>query len=228
MNLSFLEELRDLDPRDPGRWPLAVLAGAVGATFLLLTLVLTYLFVWQDERPELQQKENQEVTLRMEFQQKHAQAVNLAVYEQQLKDLQRSFGALLRQLPGKTEVPNLLVDISQTALAAGLQQKLFQPEAEQDKDFYAELPIKMELTGSYHQFGEFVSGIAALPRIVTLHDIEIKPTTGNGNGGAPSGGYDDLTLTLTAKTHRYLDPDEMAAMQTSNKKFAHPPRRGPR
>lgn len=226
MNLSFLQELRDLDPRDPGRWPLAALAGAVGATFLVLTLILVYLFVWDGVRPELQQKEAQEQALRAEFQQKHAQAVNLAVYKQQLKDLQRSFGALLRQLPGKTEVPNLLVDISQTALAAGLQQKLFQPGPEQDKDFYAELPIKMELTGSYHQFGEFVSGIAALPRIVTLHDIQIKPTATNGKAGG--GGYDDLTLTLTAKTYRYLDPDEMAAVQQTQKKFAHPPGRGRR
>ncbi|MDE2051299.1 MAG: type 4a pilus biogenesis protein PilO [Gammaproteobacteria bacterium] len=219
MNLSFLEELRDLDPRDPGRWPLAVLAAAVGATFFVLTLFLIYFFVWQDVRPELQQKEGEEQSLRQEFQQKHSRAVNLAVYKQQLKDLQRSFGALLRQLPGRTEVPNLLVDISQTALAAGLQQKLFQPEPEQAKDFYAELPIKMVLTGSYHQFGEFVSGIAALPRIVTLHDIDIKPTSGNGSGG----GYDDLTLTLTAKTYRYLDQDEMAAAQKGKAKFAHPP-----
>jgi type IV pilus assembly protein PilO len=215
MNLSFLEELRDLDPRDPGRWPLAALAAAVGATFLVLTLLLIYFTVWQNERPELQQKEAEEQALRVEFQQKHARAVNLVVYKQQLKDLQRSFGALLRQLPGRTEVPNLLVDISQTALGAGLQQKLFQPEPEQAKDFYAELPIRMELTGSYHQFGEFVSGIAALPRIVTLHDIQIKPTGGNG-------GYDDLTLTLTAKTYRYLDQDEMAAQQGKSK-FAHPP-----
>jgi type IV pilus assembly protein PilO len=224
MNLTFLQELRDLDPRDPGRWPLAALAGAVGATFLVLTVIMVYLFVWDGVRPELQQKEAQEQALRTEFQQKHAQAVNLAVYKQQLKDLQRSFGALLRQLPGKTEVPNLLVDISQTALAAGLQQKLFQPGPEQDRDFYAELPIKMELTGSYHQFGEFVSGIAALPRIVTLHDIQIKPSAGDGK----SGGYDDLTLTLTAKTYRYLDPDEMAAVQQTKKKFARPPGRGRR
>jgi type IV pilus assembly protein PilO len=220
MNLSFLEELRDLDPRDPGRWPLAALAAAVGVTFLVLTLFLIYFFVWQDIRPELLQKESEEQSLRQEFQQKHARAVNLAVYNQQLKDLQRSFGALLRQLPGKTEVPNLLVDISQTALAAGLQQKLFQPDAEQAQDFYAELPIKMQLTGSYHQFGQFVSGIAALPRIVTLHDIDIKPTNS-------SGGYDDLTLTLTAKTYRYLDPDEMATQQHGNTKFAHPPGHGP-
>ena len=214
LNLNFLEELRDLDPRDPGRWPLPVLAGAVGATFILLTLLLIYFFVWNDVRPELQQKEGQEQSLRQEYQQKHAQAVNLAVYKQQLKDLQRSFGALLRQLPGRTEVPNLLVDISQTALGAGLQQKLFQPESEQAQDFYAELPIKMVLTGSYHQFGEFVSGIAALPRIVTLHDIDIKPTG--------TGSYDDLTLTLTAKTYRYLDQDEMS-QQHGKTKFARPP-----
>ena len=220
MNLTFLEELRDLDPRDPGRWPLAALAGAVAATFLVLALLLIYFFVWQDVRPELQQKEAQEQSLRTEFQQKHARAVNLAAYKQQLKDLQRSFGALLRQLPGKTEVPNLLVDISQTALAAGLAQKLFQPESEQAKDFYAELPIKMVLTGSYHQFGEFVSGIAGLPRIVTLHDIQIT-------SDAKDGGYDNLTLTLTAKTYRYLDQDEMATSQSSKKKFAHPPGHGP-
>ncbi|MFI4909140.1 MAG: type 4a pilus biogenesis protein PilO [Steroidobacterales bacterium] len=217
MNLSFLEELRDLDPRDPGRWPLTALAAAVAATFLVLTVFLIYFFVWNDVRPELQQKDDQEQSLRQEFQQKHARAANLAVYKQQLKDLQRSFGALLQQLPGKTEVPNLLVDISQTALSAGLQQKLFEPEAEQAQDFYAELPIRMVLTGSYHQFGEFVSGIAALPRIVTLHDIDIKPSAGGS-------GFDDLTLTLTAKTYRYLDEDEMAAAQQGkNNKFAHPP-----
>jgi type IV pilus assembly protein PilO len=214
LNLNFLQELRDLDPRDPGRWPLAALAAAIGATFLLLVLFLIYFFVWSGVRTDLQAKEAQEQSLRQEYQHKHAQAANLAVYKQQLKDLQRSFGALLRQLPGRTEVPNLLVDISQTALGAGLQQKLFQPESEQAQDFYAELPIKMVLTGSYHQFGQFVSGIAALPRIVTLHDIEIKPTG--------TGGYDDLTLTLTAKTYRYLDQDEMV-QQHSGTKFARPP-----
>ena len=220
MNLSFLEELRDLDPREPGRWPLAVRGGAVGAAFVVLTLALVYFFVWQGVRPELQKKEAEETTLKQEFVAKHAKAVNLAVYKQQLKDLRRSFGALLRQLPGKTQVPNLLVDISQTALGAGLQQKLFQPGPEQDQEFYAVLPIKMVLTGSYHQFGEFVSGIAALPRIVTLHDISITPTTEKA--------YDQLSLTLTAKTYRYLDQQEMNAQQAGKKgKFAHPPHGGP-
>lgn len=200
---NFLEELRALDPRDPGRWPLAVRAGAVAVWLVALTGFLTYMFVWQSERPELDHYQQEEQQLRDEFKTKHSKAVNLQVYKQQLKDIQRSFGALLRQLPGKTEVPNLLVDISQTGLAAGLQQKLFQPGDEVKRDFYAELPIKIELTGSYHQFGQFVSGIAALPRIVTLHDIQIKPNA--------KSGYDDLTLDLTAKTYRYLDEDEMAA-----------------
>ena len=213
--MNLIEELRSLDPRDPGRWPLAVRAGAVGLCFVILTVVLAYVFVWDEQVPELQKREDTEQALRTEFRNKHAKAVNLAVYKQQLQDIERSFGALLRQLPGKTEVPNLLVDISQTGLSAGLEEKLFQPQAEQKKDFYAELPIKISLTGSYHQFGEFVSGIAALPRIVTLHDIEIKSATKDA--------YDQLTLDLTAKTYRYLDEDEISAVESS-KKDAHRPR----
>ena len=131
--------------------------------------------------------------------------MNLEVYQQQLADIERSFGALLRQLPGKTEVPNLLVDISQVGVGAGLEEKLFQPSAEVKKDFYAELPIKIRLTGSYHQMGEFVSGIAALPRIVTLHEMTIKPENKDV--------YDNLSFELTAKTFRYLDDAEVAAAE---------------
>jgi type IV pilus assembly protein PilO len=208
--MNLMEELRALDPRDPGRWPLPIRAGAVGLAFVALTLVLIYAFVWNEQRPELDRREAEEQQLRNEFREKHAKAVNLEVYKQQLKDIERSFGALLRQLPGKTEVPSLLVDISQTGLAAGLQEKLFQPEPEVKKDFYAELPIKIRLTGSYHQFGEFVSGIAALPRIVTLHDIDIKPDNKDA--------YDQLSLELTAKTYRYMDEDEIAASEADKKK----------
>ena len=203
--MNILDELRTLDPQDPGRWPLAIRIGAVAIWFVVLTGALSYFVVWSQKQPELERAEAEENTLREEFTTKHSKAVNLEVYKGQLKDIERSFGALLRQLPGKTEVPNLLVDISQTGLAAGLEEKLFQPANEQKKDFYAELPIKIRLTGSYHEFGEFVSGIAALPRIVTLHDIEIKPVRGKDSGA------DELTLDLTAKTYRYLDEEELAA-----------------
>ena len=215
--MNLIEELRSLDPREPGRWPLPIRIGAVVIWLVVLTFILGYVFVWQNESPQLDQYQQEEQKLRQEFRTKHAQAVNLSVYKQQLADIERSFGALLRQLPGKTEVPNLLVDISQTGLSAGLEEKLFQPQAEQKKDFYAELPIKITLTGSYHQFGEFVSGIAALPRIVTLHDIEIK--------SANKDAYDQLTLELTAKTYRYLDEDEIAA-NDAKKDTTHHPRPG--
>jgi type IV pilus assembly protein PilO len=215
--MNLLEELRSLDPRDPGRWPLPVLGGAVALAFLVVSLVGIYFFVWNGQRPELERREDEEQKLRLEFHDKHAKAVNLEIYKQQLKDIERSFGALLRQLPGKTEVPSLLVDISQTGLAAGLSEKLFQPQPEVKKDFYAELPIKIRLSGSYHQFGEFVSGIAALPRIVTLHDIDIKPDSKDA--------YDQLSLELTAKTYRYLDEEEISSAAESEKKkdIAHRP-----
>jgi type IV pilus assembly protein PilO len=210
--MNVLEELRSLDPRDPGRWPLAILASAVTVAFLAVAIGLIYLFVWNDQRPILQQRQAEEQALRHEFHEKHAKAVNLDLYKQQLKDIERSFGALLRQLPGKTEVPSLLVDISQTGLAAGLSEKLFQPQPEMKKDFYAEKPIKIRLTGSYHQFGEFVSGIAALPRIVTLDEIDIKPDSKDA--------YDQLSMELTAKTYRYLDEEEIAAGEAEKKKDA--------
>jgi type IV pilus assembly protein PilO len=208
---AILQELRSLDTRDPGRWPLPVRALAVAICFAAASIALVYLLVWQNQMPQLQQREDQEQKLRAEFRTKHAKAVNVNLYKQQLADIERSFGAMLRQLPSKTEVPNLLVDISQTGLAAALQEKLFQPGGEVKKDFYAELPIQIRLTGTYHEFGEFVSGIAALPRIVTLHDIQITPLDKNGVGG-------QLQLDLTAKTYRYLDDDEIAASEAQKAK----------
>ncbi len=209
--MSLLQELRGLDPRDPGRWPLAVRALATAVCFALIALFLIWYFVWQERVPALRQREDQELQLRNEYRTKHAKAVNLAVYKQQLADIEKSFGALLRQLPSKTEVPNLLVDISQTGLAASLQERLFQPGLEVKKDFYAELPIKISLTGSFHEFGAFVSGIAVLPRIVTLHDIQITPRE-------KTSGFDQLQLDLTAKTYRYLDDDEIAAAEAEKRK----------
>jgi type IV pilus assembly protein PilO len=200
--MSVLDDLKNLDPNDPGRWPFPIRAGAVAVCFVLLASALFYFLVWSDQKPKLDQAAAEEQDLRNTFKTKHSKAVNLAVYQQQLADIERSFGALLRQLPGRTEVPSLLVDISQVGVAAGLEEKLFQPSGEIKKDFYAELPIKIRLTGSYHQMGEFVSGIAALPRIVTLDEMKIKPESKDV--------YDNLSFELTAKTYRYLDDAEIA------------------
>ncbi len=198
--MNLLEELRGLDKRDIGRWPAVFRWGLIGLIFVVVALFAAYYFVWQNQRPELLRAQQEEQELRQTFEQKQRKAANFEAYKEQLKDMERSFGAMLRQLPGKTEVPSLLVDISQTGLAAGLQEKLFQPAGEVRRDFYAELPIKIRLTGSYHQLGNFVSGIAALPRIVTLHDIEIKPESKES--------LDQLVLDVTAKTYRYLEEDE--------------------
>jgi len=217
--MNLLQELRSLDPRDPGRWPLAVRAIAVAICFVVCALALMYFFVWTDRMPELQARQNTEQQLRNEYRTKHSKAINLVLYKQQLADIEKSFGAMLRQLPSRTEVPNLLVDISQTGLAAALQEKLFQPGLEVKKDFYAELPIRIELTGSYHEFGAFVSGIAALPRIVTLGDIQITPLDKNA-------GFDQLQLALTAKTYRYLDDEEIAAAEAEKRKADQAKRHG--
>jgi type IV pilus assembly protein PilO len=217
--MNLLEELRALDPRDPGRWPFLVRAGAVSTCFFVLALLAIYFFVWTDLNPQLQQLQDQEQQLRDEFRNKHAKATNLDVYKQQLADIEKSFGAMLRQLPSKTEVDNLLVDISQTGLASALDQKLFQPETEVKKDFYAERPIKIRFAGSYHQFGAFVSGIAALPRIVTLHDVKIEPVSKSG------GVFDQLQMDLTAKTYRYLDDEEVAAAEADRRKTEQAARR---
>jgi type IV pilus assembly protein PilO len=205
-----LDELRQLDPRDPGRWPLPVRLGAIAIFFVVLSALLLYFGVWSQKKDELAQYETEEQTLRGEFSTKHAKAVNLELYKQQLDDIQKSFGAMLRQLPGKTEVDNLLIDISQTGSASGLNQELFQPLPAESRDFYAQVPIKIRLTGNFHQLGEFVSGIAALPRIVTLHDVAIKAAD-----KAP--GFDQLQMDVTAKTYRYLDDEELAAVEAERK-----------
>jgi type IV pilus assembly protein PilO len=202
--MNFLQQLQTLDRRDIGRWPFVFRAGLIGVIFVVVTLALSYYFVWTEKRPELLRAEQEEVELKATFEQKQKKAANLEAYKEQLAEMERSFGAMLRQLPGKTEVPSLLVDISQTGLAAGLEEKLFQPAAEVRRDFYAELPIKIRLTGNYHELGNFVSGIAALPRIVTLHNIEIQPV-------GKETGLDELTLDVTAKTYRYLEEDEAQA-----------------
>lgn len=199
--MNFFEQLRSLDTNDPGRWPLPFRIGAVAITFVLVVALGVWQFVIKAEMPTLDRAKLQEQELRATFDQKQRKAANFDAYREQLAEIERSFGTMLRQLPGRTEVPSLLVDISQTGLGAGLEEKLFQPLGEVQRDFYAELPIKIRLTGSYHELGNFVSGIASLPRIVTLHDITITR--------ASQDAYDELTLDVTAKTYRYLDEDSM-------------------
>ena len=198
--MSIVDDLRTLDTSDPGRWPLPIRIGAVGAVFVAVVAFGVYMFVIKDEVPQLERVQAEEIELRGQFEDRQRKAANFDAYRAQLAEIERDFGAMLRQLPGKTEVPSLLVDISQTGLGAGLEEQLWQPTLEVQKDFYAELPIRLRYTGSYHEFGSFVSGIAALPRIVTLHDITIRRAS---TDGSP----DELTLDATAKTYRYLDEE---------------------
>jgi type IV pilus assembly protein PilO len=204
---ELLEQLRGLDPNDPGRWPLGVRIGTVMLLFMLASAGGYYFFVWKSQRPLLLEARAKEGELMTQLTTKAKRAANLEAYRAQLAEMEKSFGAMLRQLPNRTEVPNLLVDISQTGLASGLEEKLFQPQGESKREFYAELPISIRLTGDYHEMGRFASGIAALPRIVTLHDIEISPQGGRNKAIGEPG---ELVLSVTAKTYRYLDDEEQA------------------
>ncbi|WP_290885488.1 type 4a pilus biogenesis protein PilO [Arenimonas sp.] len=196
-------DLRNLDFNNSGAWPLQV---KVGACVLLIVLIvgLVWYFKVSNQRLTLQTEEGTELTLREEFQGKQGRAANLEPLKQQLAQMEVMLQQMLRQLPSKNEMPDLIVDVSQTALASGINNELFQPGAETQLEFYAEKPISLRMVGTYHQFGAFVSGVASLPRVVimTMHDIQLKPR-----------GEGDTTLVLegTVKTYRYLDEDEEAA-----------------
>ena len=198
MNLS---DLNDLDFSDIGGWPTPAKAVAI---LLVCALILGagYYFDTSDQLLELERHERTERELKNTFKNKANKAANLDAYKQQMADMKQSFGAMLKQLPSKTEVAELLVDISQTGLASGLEFELFKPLGEQPLDFYAELPIQLRMNGDYHEFGNFVSGVAALPRIVTLHDFTISPGKEGG-----------LVMQATAKTYRYLDEEEVGGAQ---------------
>ena len=198
--MTLIEELQSLDINDIGRWPLVFRAAVVVLVFIAVTFAGIWFTIVEDKAPVLKRAEAEEQALRVTFENKQRKAANYDAYKVQLAQIEQSFGTMLRQLPGETEIPSLIVDISQTGLAAGLQEKLFQPQAEVPKDFYAEKPIKIHLTGGYHEMANFVSGIAALPRIVTLHDITITPEQ--------AGSFDSLNLEVTAKTYRYIEEAE--------------------
>ena len=190
-----MQELNELDFSNIGDWP-----GLVKAILILVLCALVgvgwYFYDIEGRYETLARAENTELELRQDFENKQAKAANLEAYRAQLAEMQESFGAMLRQLPNRTEVADLLVDVSQTGLAAGLEFELFQPQGEVPKDFYAELPIKIRVIGSYHEFGEFVSGLAALPRIVTIHNVQIQ-----NRSNSPG----KLVMEALARTYRYLD-----------------------
>jgi len=197
--MNVVEELKSLDINDVGRWPLLFRASVIVVVFVAVLGLGIYFAIIKDLRPQLQRAQEDEQTLRVTFENKQRKAANYDAYKAQLGQIEQSFGTMLRQLPGETEIPSLIVDVSQTGLASGLQEKLFQPQPEIPKDFYAEKPIKIRLSGGYHEIANFVSGVASLPRIVTLHDINITPE------GQDE--FDRLSLEVTAQTYRYLDEE---------------------
>jgi type IV pilus assembly protein PilO len=195
------QQINELDFSNIGDWP----GPAKVVTVLILCALVVggwYYFDTQNQLDRLENAERREQDLRTTFEGKQKKAANLNAYKQQLAEMQESFGAMLRQLPDKTEVAALLVDVSQTGLAAGLEFELFKPTGEVPRDFYAELPIQLQVVGDYHEFGNFISGLAALPRIVTIHNITITPRDQRNAGSRKD---NPLTLQATAKTYRYLD-----------------------
>ena len=202
---ALQEEFKTLDPKDPGLWPLlprvVILIG-----LLLVLLASAWWFGWSSQADELENKAQQETKLKEEWLDKKKQAVNLEEYRNQLVEIDRSFGALLRQLPNKAEMDAMLIDINQAGVGRGLQFELFKPGNEVIKDFYAELPITIKLLGNYHDLGAFSGDIAKLSRIVTLNDI-----------GLTAGKDGSLVMDVTAKTFRYLDDEEVAAQNRAAK-----------
>ena len=199
---AVLNDFRNLDPKDVGAWPLAPRIASLFGVLVLILLAGWYIW-WDGQLETLSQRRQDELKLKDEFVAKKTQAVNRELYVQQLNEIDRSFGALLKQLPHKSEVESLLVEINQSGMGRGLQFELFKPGAEIGQDFYAELPITVRLTGSYHDFGAFAGDIAKLSRIVTLNNISITPSQPSKDG--------TLVLDAITKTFRYLDEEELAA-----------------
>jgi len=194
----IINDFRQLDPNDPGVWPLAP---KVAALFLILVVAVAagWWFDWKDKFESLETARQQEMKLKEEWIGKKRQAVNLDEYRKQLAEMNRQFGALLKQLPNRSEMESLLIDINQAGRGRGLQFELWRPGQEAIKEFYAELPIALTITGNYHDFGQFVSDVAKLPRIVTLRDVQVGP----GKDGT-------LRMDASAMTYRYLDEEEVA------------------
>lgn len=214
---DFLEQLKRLNPKDPGSWPWPVKLLAL--TGLLVAIIVGGAALdWQEQYEMLQKAEQEEGKLKETFLAKKKEAVNLDIYKQQLKDIELSFGALLKQLPNRAEMDALIIDINQAGLGRGLQFELFKPAPkEKISEFYAELPISLRVTGGYHDMGAFASDIAQLPRIVTLNDVKLAP--------AKDGG---LVMDAVAKTYRYLDEQEIAKQRKAAQPAAAKPAAKPK
>lgn len=209
--MKLLDDLRGLDRNNVGGWPKTVKLFFIALLFLVVVLAGWWAEI-SDQQDQLATQAQKEEQLKQEFTTKQAKAANLAALQQQLDEMKDMLRQLLRQLPGKTEMSELLIDISQTALSAGLQVDSFVPQPEIPKDFYAEEPIQLKMVGSYHQFGTFISGVASLPRVVilTMHDVALTPEHADKNGTSTSG---QLVLQGTVKTYRYLDDNEGAGAE---------------
>ena len=203
---TLLRDFRGLDPNDPGQWPLLPRVAALVGVFLLI-VVGGWWFDWSDQLTQLDTKQKEELTLKDDWVAKKRQAVNLPEYKRQLSEIDRQFGALLKQLPNRSEIESLLADINQAGLGRGLQFELFRPGQVLVRDYYAELPIAVRVTGGYHDLGEFVGDVAQMPRIVTLNDIAIEAQKDGG-----------LKFDATAVTYRYLDDDEVAKLRKEKAK----------
>jgi type IV pilus assembly protein PilO len=206
--MKLLDDLRSLDRNNIGGWPKSVKTFFTVLLFVLIVFLGWYTVI-SDQQDTINSLAGKEEQLKHEFSDKQAKSVNLEALQQQLDEMKDMLRQLLRQLPSKTEMPELLVDVSQTALSAGLQQELFQPGTEVMKDFYAEKPIQLKMIGTYHQFGAFISGVASLPRVVilTMHDVSLTPLNPPGKGAEPASNQ-LLVLQGTVKTYRYLEDSE--------------------
>lgn len=193
-----LRDLQEVDFNDIASWPLWLKVTGAGVICVAI-LAAGYWFIIKDQYADLQKLQRQEAQLKDTFLKKKALAINLSAYRQQMKEMEETFGVMLKQLPDKTEVPELLIDITQAGLGRGLQFQTFKPQRTRQEDFYAEMPIKLAVSGTYHQLGEFVSDLAALPRIVTIGDLNLTPIKGTNR----------LVMSATTKTYHYLDEDQI-------------------
>ncbi|WP_374326240.1 type 4a pilus biogenesis protein PilO [Azonexus sp.] len=205
---AILDDFRYMNPNDPGAWPAIPKVTVLIGVFLVI-LLAGWWFFWSDQLALLEGAGQEELSLKDQYIAKKRQAVNLDLYTQQLAEIDRSFGALLKQLPNKSEIEALLIEVNQAGLGRGLQFELFRPGAEQIKDFYAELPVTVKINGSYHDIGAFAADVAKLPRIVTLNSVAIAPLKNS----------ETLSLDATVKTFRYLDEEELAEQKRAEEKL---------